>query len=347
MDPFWIALLAVLALAAVTPFSIRRSSVRYWRERRWRDELGWPSAAQTLGLEERRPGARDVIGRVSGLVEGVPVEIVVGITPFGFGLRHELSATLARDPGFTAHRRPRDSDAGVPSGDPCLDAAIRFETAGARHLRLACDAPTRAALHETVGQGAVLMHGRLTRQLHGQPTAEALVRIVRALARGARVLDRPWQPRARLLTAVRDDPEWRLRLASLRTLLHDRDPDLDRVLHDARVDAAPAVRLVASLAGDDGLDELRLLRSSRALVDLLQRPEPELRIAAAEAYARTGSLQDVELLLDVARRPKNSSRTRDAIQGAVDAIRSRRPGEEGRLALEAPQTGTLSFATSA
>lgn len=341
-------LLGITTAVLLSPLLHRRAMATWYRQRRWRDEMAWPTAVRELGLTEEEIRAGHEVGRARGTVDGVPIELVVSVRLFGFALRHEFRVPLANDPGFSARRRARDSNAGDLSGDPDLDAAIRFQADDAEHLRLTCDAVTRASLHETVGRGAVLSDGELVLVLTGLPSEEGpknaggLVLAVRSLARCVSVLGRSWKPRERLLAAL-DDPEWTVRLRTLRSLIDSGDAHLEQALTTGHEDEVPAIRLVAALASTDGRDALEALHDARDLVDLVQQPDPEVREAAARAYERVGTLKDVDLLLDVARRPRSSGQARAAIEDAIEAIRSRSPGEAGRLALEAPETGTLSL----
>ncbi len=348
MDPVLLLLTVLVAIVTGGPLLLmRRTQASELRALRWRGEMAWPAAVATLGLAETEPESPSEVGRARGQVDGFEVELVVTVSGLGLGLRHQLELTLDADPGFSARRRRRDGDGGVLIGEPDLDAALRFATDDPRRLRLLCDAPTRAALHQTVGRGAVLEGGHLTLVLDrsvSDPavTASGLVQAARALARCARQLALDWDPRERLLAGL-EDPEWRVRLRALRALIADRDPDLPEALELAFEDEHAAVRLTAALESDR-IPELERLHRERHLVDLVQHPEPELRTAAAEAYTLVGALEDVDLLLEVARRPRSSGGPRAAIEEAVDAIRARHPGGKGRLALEAPETGTLSLA---
>jgi hypothetical protein len=342
-----IVLFAVVALALLSPFQARRSMAAWHRSRRWRDELPWPEAAAALGLREERPRASHEIGRAQGRVDGLAVALVASESLCGLGPRYTIRVQLPGDPGFAARRRRRDGQDGPPSGDPGLDAAVRFTTDDASRLRLACDAATRAALHRTVGRGAILADGELTRVIGGVPGARFLVDATREMVRCARLVTERWDRSDRLLGAVRQDPEWRVRLASLQTVLAEY-PDALAVadaLRVARADESSAIRLVASLAsGDEGRADLVSLHGRGALVGLLQRSDPTIRRAAVQALAEVGDVGDVDLLLDVGGRPASSAEIRDAIRRTVAVIQERASGDRGALALVETGTGWLSVA---
>jgi hypothetical protein len=346
-------LLTCLTLGGIAwwwSWSLNRSHGRRWAAAL--EESGFTNVEQlpSLGSGHRVTGERGPVRLEIASYRRGRTDSGAKVVAFGIPWCQYNAVTLSLRPeGFGTGMRKTLGARGAETGDASFDA--RFFVQGTPALVCALlDAGTRWRLEELRGAVRLEFAGD---GLEAEISEQAGVDMFRMLPRvfdllcgiGERAQRQPAMSRV-IADNARHDPEPGVRIQNLIVLAREyaSAPVTTETLRAAREDTSAEIRLAAHTAA--GLGATGLAVAEAPLLPALASTRPNLRLAAAQALRRAGTVAAVLPLTEAMQR-HDDGEFRSAARQAIAEIQSRVTGATpGQLSLAAVEAGQVSLAAA-